>query len=282
MGRPAKNTLKIDWKARLELFWDRCPSYRMTPGELCVEMRAIDPVETPEIDDFRLKFDGRRPSNERFAIALFQASRAGQVGLSQPAFLADANVWESEIDGLEGSDLKALLEANLTGDSFRAEIRRRPTTDRPGLRRISKETVENQLSIGSHMQIVCTYLAEEVLLKGYLMALEFDRRAGDWQVFGALEGSGVDHQVPIKLGLEQTERVASVDIEYAVSGPANTFDMYVVLSRKPFDHRLLALLKTGSLPEDGLLSAKQTTDLCDLISSELDSVLVATCAYQVV
>jgi len=254
----------------------------MTPGDLCVEMRAIDPVETPEIDDFRLKFDGRRPSNERFAKALFEASRAGQVGLSQLSFLGEAFDWQSEIDGLEGSDLKALLDANLSGDSFRTEVRKLPTTDFPSIRRISKGSVQTQLPIGSHMQIICTYCDQDVLLNGYLVALEYDQREGDWQVFGALEGSGVNHQAPVKFRLERTERVASIDIKYAISGPANTFDMYVLLSRKPFDHRLLALLKTGNLPKDGLLSAKQTTDFCELISSSLHQVLVATCSYQVV
>lgn len=282
MGRPKKNDLKIDWKARVELFWDRYPSYRMTPGVLCEAMRAIDPVTTPEIDDFRLKLDGRRSSDELFGRALFEAIKANHYELTLSAFMGPTEAWEFEIHGLEGSDLKALFDANLAGDSFRIEVRKRRLREGAGLRRISKDVVATKLPIGSDIQIVCAHLSAEVLLKAHLLVLELERETGEWQVFNAIEGSGVDHNKPVSFELEGTDRIATVDIAYPVSGPTSIFDIYVVASHKPFDHRLNALLNSGNLPDTGLLASKQTTDLKTLMSPDLATFLIGSCQYQVI
>lgn len=272
----------MDWKARLELFWERYPSYRMAPAGLCEMMRAIDSVETPEIDDFRLKLDGRRPSNRQFGRVLFEASRASHFGLTLATFLGSADAWRADVESLEGSDLKALFDANLTGDSFRIEVRKQPPPGGPSLRRISKQVVKTKVPIGSDIQIVCMHVGSEVLLSAHLLVLELERETGEWQVFNALEGSGVDHNKPVTFDMKGTDRIATVDIVYPVSGPANIFDTYVIASNKPFDHRITALLNTGDLPDTGLLSPKHTTDLRTLLSANLTSYLIGSCEYQVI
>lgn len=282
MGRPPKNDLEMDWKSRLELFWERYPSYRRAPAALCETMRAIDSVETPEIDDFRLKLDGRRPSNERFGRVLFEAIKASHFGLTLSAFLGSADAWQAEVEGLEGSDLKALFEANLTGENFRVEVRKRLPPGARSLRRISKQVVKTKLPIGSDIQIVCMHVGSEVLLSAHLLVLELERETGEWQVFNALEGSGVNHNKPVTFELKGTDRLATVDIVYPVSGPANIFDTYVIASNKPFDHRITALLNSGDLPDTGLLSPKHTTDLRILLSANLTSYLIGSCEYQVI
>lgn len=287
VGRPIENDVLQDWKSRLEAVWERRPSKKLSGTKLHAAMQRIDPVATTGLDDFRKKLDGRRASSRAFGRALFRACSLEPLGLQEAAFLADADdAWRLEVEALGRSDALQVFDGRLAGGDFQLTVSSiapdAASEASAHLRRIGADGPDTLVRIGSFLRLTLTYSGDDVLLSAHVLAIEYDPRLDDWQVFSGIPGSGVDPSSPIPFQMKDGDRVATVDLRIRVCPPSGLFHLYVLARRTPFDPRMLSLLEgVGGSPQ-AIVKPWDIGRLAEFLNDDPTDVLIAKASFAVI
>lgn len=286
-GRKEENTLRMNWKSRLESVWVRFPASKKTLKDLHGETQAINPVVARGLANFRKKMDGRLGSDDMFGHAVFEASGLAQFGLSQDAFLAVDDVWHEEVESLDGVDARPVFDALLTTKTTALRIsavsQKLSTTpvDHPHLRKITSNLPEVSLRIGSKLCMEIMYDGDAPLYAGHVLALEYDHSQYDWQAFSAIKGSGLDHDKAHQFVLDKAGRKATINLALPIGAPVSVFDLYVFVRRDRFDHRLRGLLEGVESRKEGVLSHREMVQVTRMLEGDRDNLLVAKTTFGV-
>jgi hypothetical protein len=114
---------------------------------------------------------------------------------------------------------------------------------RPQLRRLRDgNPADIELRIGAYLEFSVTFSGSEDISPVYLLAFEWSAVSRDWQIFNLVRGSLLDAASPVPLTICDGSVGAEVPVGVQITGPAETFDLFVLGQRAPFHHRARSML----------------------------------------
>ncbi len=244
-GRTLENLLEIDWQTRAESIWKLHPSLRRSIKELWERAQRIDAHTIGVYEDFRRKFNGTRTANEAHAQALYAAGQFDRAGVSLAEWISQDADWAEIAQSLSPADALGVLAARATEGKMEVAASSTPDPLPPQWRRIQiSDPAGDELHVNEYLQLTVTFPDCDDPAPVYLLALEWSAVSRDWQVFNTVKRSLLDLARSVPVALSSGNAVARVPVGVKITGPLETFDLFVLGQRTPFDHRARAYLET--------------------------------------
>lgn len=241
-----------------------------------IDGRAIGSYE-----DFRRKFNGTRAASDGYAKILFRAGQFDQTGITLSEWMSRDEEWADTAGTLAPVDTIGLLTNHAAKGGMAISVM--STLDRipSGWRRLRDgDPAECQLYVGEYLQLTVTFPNSDDTRPVYLLALEWSASSRDWQIFNFVRASliAIDRAEPITI--RGRDAVAQIPAGVKISGQKESFDLFVLGQRTPFNHKARSYL--DNLGRRATLSALEMSRLVQLLFDGAGTPQVAVTAYDVI
>lgn len=280
-GRTAENLLEIDWQYRAEAIWDAHSTLRRSITKLWNIAQGIDQHTIGSYEDFRRKFNKKRPASEAHARVLFAAGEFDRAGVSFAEWIASDEDWAISAASLSPVDAVGYLAERASTGVMQVAASSIPQRERPEWRRLQDgDPAENELHVKEYLQLTVTFPGSQDPAPVHLLAFEWSAVSRDWQIFNLVKTSLLDVASPVPVALRGGTAIAQVPVGVKITGPLETFDLFVLAQRTPFDHRARSYLE--NLNQRSVVSSLEMGRLVDLLFKGRTVPDVATITYAVV
>jgi hypothetical protein len=280
-GRTTDNELTINWQSRAETIWDVHRSLRRSITELWNIALKIDARTIGSYEDFRRKFNGKRAASAAHAKILFEAGEFDQAGVSYSEWISSDEEWAQSARSLAPVNVIGFLAERAAKGTMQIAAISTPQCIPPEWRRLRDgHPVENELHVKEYLQLMVTFPGSSNPTPVHLLALEWSVVTRDWQIFNFVRASLLDIDKPEPLVIRAGHAVAQIPVGVRISGPLETFDLFVIAQRTPFDHQARSYLENLGRRAD--LSSLEMSRLIQLLFHGTAAPDVATTTYTVV
>ncbi len=280
-GRTPENDLQIDWQARTKAIWEVHPNLTRTIIELHDAAKSLDSRTIGSYEDFRRKFNGTRAASEAHARLLFAAGQFDRAGLTFAEWIARDEEWAATAATLSPIDAVRFLAERAAEGAMQVVPSSTPQLVPPEWRRLRDgDPAEVELHINEYLQFTVTFLGSDDSSPVHLLAFEWSAVSRDWQVFNLVKESRLDAERPVPLDTRAGRAIARVPVGVKISGPTETFDLFVLGQRTPFNYRARSML--DNFKGRSIINSTEMSRLLGLLFSSPVAPAVAGATYAVV